>query len=130
MSDDDIILEAARSIRSYLHQLIPESADAVDLELAEHLEEAPTEKKNVNSLIIGTLRMHEPTREWLLSFLADHQPPEVTRAFTYQGTPGDPVPVAARKYICPQGDYNWYRMSAGTPIPSCPTHGLALVPSP
>lgn len=129
MSDDDI-LEAARSIRRYLHQLIPEDAEAVDKELAEHLNVAPSAKKSANSRIISILRKRETTREWLVSFLAQHQPPEVTRAFNFQGTLGDPSPVAARRYVCPQGDYNWYRMSAGAPIPACPTHGLPLVTSP
>jgi hypothetical protein len=129
MSDDET-LEAARSIRHYLPQLIPETAEAVDKQLAELLKEAPEGKKNVNSLIMGTLRLQEPTRKWLAAFLEQHQPPEVTRAFNFQNPLGDPVPVSARKYVCPQGDYNWYRMSAGTPIPACPTHGLPLVPSP
>jgi hypothetical protein len=129
MSDGDI-LEAARSIRQYLHQLIPEGADAIDKELAEHLKNTEAGKNNVNSLIIATLRKHEPTREWLAAFLKQHEPPEVTRVFSFQGSTGDPVPIAARKYVCVQGDYNWYRMSAGTPIPLCPTHGLPLVASP
>lgn len=127
---DDAIHEAARSIRPYLPGLIPEDAEAVDKQLAQYLEALPEEKQNTRSLIIHSLRLHEATRDWLREFLKQQQPPEVSRAFSFQNPAGDPVPVAARKYACPQGDYSWYRMSAGTPVPACPTHGLNLVPSP
>lgn len=41
----------------------------------------------------------------------------------------DNAPLASIiKYVCPYGDYTWYRQSIGTPIPDCPTHGIPLIP--
>jgi len=49
---------------------------------------------------------------------------------TYAAPPGQPGPSAAPKYECPHGDYTWYQRSVGTPVPNCPTHGVALVWTP
>jgi hypothetical protein len=122
------IFEAARSIRPYLNELIPAEAGQVDNELAAYLNEgAPAQNTN---LLLATLRRYEPTREWVSEFLGQRVPPAVTRAFEFQPPPGDPAPVSATKYVCPQGDYCWYRVSIGRPVPNCPTHGLALVVAP
>lgn len=128
MKENEII-EAACSIRPYLRELIPEDAELVDQELSQHLNQAQAGTSNTNA-VLGILRRHEPTRQWVFEFLEQHQPPAVTRAFSFQPPLGNPVPVAARKYVCPQGDYTWYRLSAGTPIPPCPTHALKLAAAP
>jgi hypothetical protein len=39
---------------------------------------------------------------------------------------GDPWPDDAECYVCPFGDYIWYRPHVGTPIPVCPTHNVPL----
>jgi hypothetical protein len=129
--DDSEIFEAARSIRPYLHILIPDEvvAGLVDRELAQHLNQAQSGKPNAN-VILGILCSHEATRQWVSEFLEQHQPPEVTRAFSFQPIVGNPVPVAAGKYVCPLGDYTWYRPAAGTPVPRCPTHVVTLVAAP
>src|ERR1039458_7410826 len=61
--DDSEIFEAARSIRPYLHILIPDEvvAGLVDRELAQHLIQAQSGKPNAN-VILGILHRHEPTR--------------------------------------------------------------------
>jgi hypothetical protein len=41
-------------------------------------------------------------------------------------TAGDPGPVAADRYACPEDDYVWYRPDVGTPVPACPTHRVKL----
>ena len=129
--NDSEIFEAARSIRPYLHILIPDEvvAGLVDRELAQHLIQAQGGKPNAN-VILGILRGHEATRQWVAEFLEQRQPPEVTRAFSFQPPMGDLVPVAAGKYVCPLGDYTWYRPAAGTPVPPCPTHAVKLVAAP
>jgi len=38
----------------------------------------------------------------------------------------DPRPDEAECYVCPLGDYTWYRPHIGTPIPVCPTHDVLL----
>ena len=40
---------------------------------------------------------------------------------------GDTEPVPSTKYVCPLGDYVWFRSFVGRPIPPCPTHHVALV---
>jgi hypothetical protein len=127
LNQEDIV-EAARSIRPYLNELIPAEAEQVDNELAGYLNEGAA-TRNSNRLL-ATLRRHEPTREWVSEFLQKRLPPAVTRAFEFRQPPGDPAAVSATKYVCPQGDYSWYRVSIGRPIPNCPTHGLMLVTAP
>ncbi len=39
---------------------------------------------------------------------------------------GAPWPDDAECYVCPLGDYTWYRPHIGTPIPLCPTHDVPL----
>jgi hypothetical protein len=128
--DNSGIIEAARSIRPYLRGLIPdESAGLMDRELSQHLNQAQSGQPNAN-VILGILCSHEATRQWVSEFLEQQQPPEVTRAFRFQPIMGDQVPVAAGKYVCPLGDYTWYRQAAGTPVPRCPTHAVTLVAAP
>jgi hypothetical protein len=125
--EDDDILEAARTIRPHLSNLIPDDAITVDEELALHLNDTQTGKPSGN-VLLGILRRREPTRRWLSVFLNQRFLIESTRGF--QPPPGNPVPVSAQKYVCPQGDYAWYRASAGSLIPRCPTHGVTLVAAP
>lgn len=30
--------------------------------------------------------------------------------------------ISTQKYVCPQGDYTWYRRTVGASVPKCPTH--------
>ncbi|NEZ55823.1 tyrosine-protein kinase family protein [Adonisia turfae] len=43
-----------------------------------------------------------------------------------QEQPPDFAVVSAPKYICPEGDYTWYRFDISDPIPTCPTHHCSL----
>jgi hypothetical protein len=131
MRDNDIV-EAGRAIRPYLKELIPEDAEAVDQELAKYVDEPQTTGASSAKAILAILRKREPTRTWLAKMLATSEsrefPTSVTRSF--EPPPGRPDAVSARKYVCPQGDMVWYRMSAGSPIPKCTKHGVTLVPEP
>jgi hypothetical protein len=40
---------------------------------------------------------------------------------------GDPAPVAAATYHCPECAWTWLRPSVGTPIPRCPNDDAVLV---
>jgi uncharacterized radical SAM superfamily Fe-S cluster-containing enzyme len=42
--------------------------------------------------------------------------------------PGRGEVTRARRFACPSDDYVWYRRTAGSPIPICPTHDVRLVP--
>jgi hypothetical protein len=126
MKDEDI-LEAARTIRSHLNDLISDEASLVDNELAFYLNEAQSGKPAAN-ILLGIMCKRDATRLWAAAFLKEPLGLQSSRA--YQPPPGDPVPVGAPKYVCPQGDYAWYRISTGSPIPKCPTHNVVLVAAP
>jgi hypothetical protein len=116
------VLEGTRSIRPYLPDLLGTEAEEVDRQLAELLEKANTEQK-VDQQILEILKSRPKTRNWMAEFLSPKQ-----QSKGWQQLPGSSGAVSARKYVCPQGDYVWYRRSAGILVPSCPTHGN-LIPA-
>jgi hypothetical protein len=125
MANDESILDAARAIRPFLQELVPLEAAELDKHLADLLAQAVQGEKVTNKIVKG-LSNRDSTREWVAQFLKEGAPP-VSRASGSLPPPGDPKPVLAPKYVCPQGDYTWYQMSAGSIIPSCPTHHVSLV---
>jgi hypothetical protein len=125
MYTSEDLLDAARSIRPFLGELLgPESRD-VDDELAEYLARAQQGEK-VDNLILELLRKHTQTRVWAEEFLQTKCPPDLVR--TYEQPPGSSEPVLADKYRCPEGDYIWHRRNVAIPVPQCPTHRVALQP--
>jgi hypothetical protein len=120
------VLEGACAIRPCLTQLLEaRQAAEIDKKLAELLAQSQTDLK-VDNQILKLLAKEEATRTWLAAFLEHNLPPEVTRF--YSPPPGiiGPVP-GMTKFVCPEGDYIWYRRSVGEQIPQCPTHQLELV---
>ncbi|MFE4108544.1 hypothetical protein [Almyronema epifaneia] len=123
------ILDAARSIRPYLSELLtpnPTAAEQLDQKLAELLDQA-SQNPSATILIQKQLRENAATREWVRQFLEDKQLPDENRSF--QPLPGYPSIVKAAKFVCPQGDYTWYRPRVGIEPPPCPTHNLPLDPA-
>ena len=66
---------------------------------------------------------------WMAEFLERRLPPEVARGLRGYEPPLGGEPVAAPKYVCPEGDYTWYRPSVRDAAPCCPTHGVKLAPA-
>ncbi|SNQ50509.1 conserved hypothetical protein [Frankia canadensis] len=136
-SDDRGVLEAARAIRPYLTDwFTKKDAAALDQQIATVLAAAePADPAPVAGELRALLHRHPLTGRFLRDVLADaprYRPPD--QQPRYQRTPrpgtlGDPGPVAADRYVCPHGDYTWYRPDLSTPIPSCPTHQAALTRS-
>jgi len=136
-SDDRGVLEAARAIRPYLTDWFTEQDAAVlDQQIATVLAAVnPADPAPVAGELRALLNRHPLTGRFLRDVLADaphHRPPD--QQPRYQRTPrpsplGDPGPVAADRYICPHGDYTWYRPDLSTPIPICPTHQTTLTRS-
>ena len=126
MHDTNAHMDGARAIRPYLKELLGAEADAVDQQLAELLESGRRGNK-VDNLILEVIRQHENTRKWMAEFLEKKLPPELGQGSREYRPPlgGKPVPVP--KYVCPEGDYIWYRSSVGEPVPNCPTHEARLV---
>lgn len=121
------ILEAARSIRPYLSELLPAAeAEVIDQQLAKLLAQANT-RQPIDNLILQLLATQDATREWLSRFLQDKQQPEHLRTFSPLAGQGSIVNAA--KFVCPQGDYTWYRPRVGIEPPLCRTHNLPLEPA-
>lgn len=114
--DPEELLECSRSIRPYLLELLGAEAEAFDLQLADLLAQAKA-GESVDTKILELLKSHPKTRNWAAEFLAPKQIPK-----GFERLPGSSDAVAAQKFVCPEGDYVWYRRSVGVPIPICPTH--------
>ncbi|MEH2214063.1 hypothetical protein [Nostoc sp.] len=121
--EPDDILEAGRSIRPFLPELLGNDAVQVDKQLAELLAQAKAGQE-VDKQILEILKSQPDTRNWIAEFLSEKQ---VSKGF--EPLPGKGQAISAQKYICPQGDYVWYRRIVGATIPICPTHGVLLIPA-
>ncbi len=118
--EPEATLECARSIRPVLPALLGSEAAAVDRQLADLLAQAKV-GQSVSTEILELLQNNPSIHNWAAEFLAPHQ---ISKGFEpLAGRSGD---VSAAKYVCPAGDYVWYRRTTGEQMPSCPTHG-ALV---
>jgi hypothetical protein len=122
------ILEAARSIRPYLAQLLnSEEAQTMDEQLAELLAQVLQESTSASKQILKLLSSQKPTREWTKKFLQNKLPPEIEKAYQPTLSPNPSSPISGLiKYACPDGDYVWYQRQVGEPIPTCPTHKVTL----
>jgi hypothetical protein len=122
------VLEGARAIRPYLKELLEATQAAeIDQELAQLLAQSQVGQK-VDNRILKLLANYEGTRTWTAAFLEHNLPPQLARLYLPPPGRTNPIPGVMR-YICPEGDYVWYRRSVGEPIPQCPTHQLDLVRS-
>ncbi|MCC5612578.1 hypothetical protein LC612_39265 [Nostoc sp. CHAB 5834] len=116
------VLEGARSIRPYLPELLgQQDAEKVDKELSNLLAQASAGEK-VDDQVLELLKIYKATRDWLAEFLSKKQ---VSKGF--QPLPGSGDAISASKYVCPEGDFVWYRRSIGVSIPICPTHGALIL---
>lgn len=136
---DDGVLEAARTIRPYLTDLVgPDAAGPLDRQIADHLNSSAG-RVQTSSQLQMVLDEHEDTRWFLAETLADAphyrppylQPPYVPRGAGGMASPaGDAGLIGANRYTCPRGgDYIWYQPEIGTPVPDCPTHQVPLARS-
>jgi len=136
---DEGILQAARVIRSYLPMLVgPAAAAGLDQQVAELLA-ASGQDENSTARLRVLLGRDEATSAFLAEVLADaphFRPPDMqpqyqipkTRGLKWEALPGDQGSILhAGVYVCPHGDFTWYRPAVGVPVPLCLTHGVALV---
>lgn len=115
--DPDDILEAARCIRFHLPGLVGDAAAQLDQQIAKLLAQAKTDQ-TVHSQLLELLKSRPQTRDWMAEFLSSQRSSK-----GFERLPGSSQAIAAPKYICAEGDYVWYRRSAGATVPTCPTHG-------
>jgi hypothetical protein len=138
MANDETILELARAVRPYLDDLIDERSGAngreIDRALAGLLA-AAEDGVQVDDRILVLLREPRTVYEWAANFLQYGYPPDVAVLLQLDAgernstLPGEGEPVPVPKFVCPQGDYVFYRRAVGQQMPACRTHGLALVPA-
>lgn len=132
--DTEEVLEAARVVRPYLPALVGSNADRTDRRIAELLA-AAGRGEEVTTELWSALTGTPAITAFVVEVLGDaphFRPPEWQprhpRGEGLELLPGAAGPVAhAGKYVCPRGDYVWYRAGIGTAVPPCPTHGPVLV---
>lgn len=127
------VYEAARCIRPYLPTLAPEDHDSVDAELAALLNDP--QQADTETRLVALLEQRPATAMFMDAVLDDapeYRPPQVVEEVLFAGgyspPPGQHKPPPALKYCCPHDDYKWFIPRVGTPVPSCPTHHVALSP--
>jgi hypothetical protein len=129
--DDHGVLEAARAIRPYLTDLVgPTEAAVLDRQIADLLHDL-TNTTETAAQLRTLLHRQEDTGWFLDRVLADwpHYRPPYQQSAQHRDLPrpaGDISHVEADRYVCPEGDYVWYRPEVGTRIPKCPDHHLPL----
>lgn len=125
MKRGDPVLELARSIRAYLPELVGEDSAVLDATLARLL--AESRHDDVGPAILTELRRRPATHDWASRFLETGEPP-VPQAGEkgLSPLPGGGEVVRASRFVCPEGDYAWYRRGIGEGVPACPTHGVPL----
>jgi hypothetical protein len=125
--NDDDVLEAARTIRSFLADLPGlDDPGMIDATLAVAVAQGDAPAADAE------LRRLHATRRWAKEFNRRGVPPELVGEQTRSGAsplPGHGEIVAAPRFRCPENDYVWYRRTSG-PVTRCPTHGLRVVPDP
>ncbi|MEM0979124.1 MAG: hypothetical protein AAGH78_02515 [Cyanobacteria bacterium P01_H01_bin.58] len=117
------LLEAAKSIRPFLPQLLNEQAQKVDQQLADFIIRYQ-EGEQVENQIISLLASYDATRQWMREFLGVDA--ALARSKGYSPLPGIPK-IDAPRYACPEGDYIWHHIDSSDPIPTCPTHNCPLI---
>jgi hypothetical protein len=130
MSNDDGLFAAARAVRPFLADLVPQEAAIVDRELASTLLSNDPDDVRLDR-IQSVFASHDSLIDWIGQFLAaDSTPPEVIEIVTrgdYRGLAGDPGPLPGTRFVCPNGDYEFHVLRRGQVIRPCPTCGLSLV---
>jgi hypothetical protein len=130
MTDDSELFAAARAVRPFLADLIPQHAVAVDRELAAALLSSDPDEVRLDR-IESVFGAHDSLTDWIGQFLAAGAiPPEVHEIVTragYKGLAGDNPPIPGTRFVCPNGDYEVSVLRRGQYIRPCPTCGLRLV---
>ncbi|WP_261569261.1 hypothetical protein [Frankia gtarii] len=138
MDDTEATIAAGRAIQQRLFDLL---GPAVAADVAAHLEKVltadsePTSRAAAVSELLGE---YDDTARFLRRYVNDaafrallsaDSGPANERSDGPDLLAGDPGPIDADLYRCPQGDYEWEHLQAGESVPECPVHHVALVRS-
>ena len=126
--DDEGVIEAARAIRPYLNDLVgPADAALVDRrivsEFAAGVGQVGAGTANCGQCWRNTRTPHGSWGGYSCGTSRTTGRRTISRSAgaACARPSGDPGSVEAARYICPHGDYVWYRPDVGTPVPACPT---------
>ncbi len=129
------LLETARLVRSRLTALVGPAAVDLDRRIAALVVDTG-DSPEAAARVDAVLREQPAVAGFAALVLADaphYRPPALQEAGYRGGPPGPGGPVgpidAAGRYRCVYGDFVWYRLEVGVPVPDCPTHGPVLSPA-
>jgi len=131
VDDPSRVLETAALIRGYLPELVPaDEAKTIEQIVSHLLNSAEVDRSEIAGQLIQVLGSRARTRTWMRRVLDDEalRPPEVQDVEERGVDPiGTALPVRARRFKCPHGDFSWFRRTAAHTPPNCPDHNCALV---
>jgi hypothetical protein len=88
------------------------------------------ERRRVSDDVIALANCYESTRSWLFQRVVGSISTFRSLSAGFQVLPGGGEPTILPRFVCPKGDYTWYRDQVGVSIPRCPAHAIGLVPAP
>ncbi|MFC9327317.1 hypothetical protein [Kitasatospora sp. NPDC057015] len=120
--DDQELINVGRSIAQDLDGILGDGAAEVRPRLVELLDRAEAGEP-VRADLVALLAAHEELRRAVRGRLTGDQQYRL-----FDALPGDPEPQLPPRYVCPQGDQEWYRFDAGEAVPRCSHHDVPFVP--
>lgn len=110
-----------RAARAYLFNL----TDTMRSSMEELLALADAGQK-VDGRIIDLIAEDDQAYKWMRAAVFTDTTRTLPKGYDQLG--GDPNPISARDWVCPEGNFKWHIYRVGQPIPPCPFDGSPLVP--
>jgi hypothetical protein len=126
---DDEVFEAARAVRPYLDELLPDRASFLDSQIGALLKREHADPAGAAAGLAELFSSEPDLHDWIAALLADPQlrPPDIAQADepaatkSYQPLAGDQQPVTAARYACPEGERVWSDAVRANPSPDAPS---------
>ncbi|MFG2823980.1 hypothetical protein ACGFX4_31700 [Kitasatospora sp. NPDC048365] len=119
--DDQELISVGRSIARDLDEILGDGAAEFRPLLVRLLARAEAGEP-VRADLVALLSERDAVRRVMRGRLAGDPQYRV-----YDSLPGDPEPMLPPRYVCPQGDQEWFRFDAGEAVPRCSQHDVPLV---
>lgn len=117
---------AAERVRPLLSWLSPAKAD----QIGPHLDALVNEPEPDREALLATLQQDAGVARWvqmdLFQRVGASAPAQEARGQALMPD-GHASPVPMPRWVCPQGDFTWYQVEYGEPVPRCQRHDLELV---
>lgn len=130
MVDFALVQAAAEAIRPHLDILLPSDSAATMDRQTDKLLQAAESGRDVSEELLAVLNSTAATRDFTRDFLDERTSDDVQDRDvpTRRGRrpPGSPA-VAATRWVCPHGDYDWFQVTKADRPGTCPVHDVPLV---